>query len=170
MLYLIDASVLITAHNLYYPIDRVPEFWSWLLHVAAQGIAKIPLELYDEIKEGRKDSEKDLLYAWIIDPKSKEALVHDEEPDVALLRRVIEVGYANNLKDDEVEQLGRDPFLIAYALAAPNDRCVVTTEVSKPKKIRQNRHMPDVCNSIGMQCCDPFTFSRTLGFRTSWKP
>lgn len=30
MLYLLDANELITAHNLYYPIDVVPEFWEWL--------------------------------------------------------------------------------------------------------------------------------------------
>jgi Domain of unknown function (DUF4411) len=30
MLYLLDANVLITARNRYYPIDTVPEFWSWL--------------------------------------------------------------------------------------------------------------------------------------------
>ncbi|WP_410001046.1 DUF4411 family protein [Rhizobium leguminosarum] len=26
-MHLLDANVLITAHNLYYPIQRVPEFW-----------------------------------------------------------------------------------------------------------------------------------------------
>ena len=30
MLYLLDANVLITANNLYYPIDSVPEYWEWL--------------------------------------------------------------------------------------------------------------------------------------------
>ena len=33
MLYLLDASVLITAYNSYYPIDRVPEYWEWLVHM-----------------------------------------------------------------------------------------------------------------------------------------
>jgi Domain of unknown function (DUF4411) len=35
MLYLPDASVLITAHNLYYPIDRVPEYWEWLSYISS---------------------------------------------------------------------------------------------------------------------------------------
>ena len=34
MLFLLDASVLITANNTYYPIERVPEFWEWLAHQA----------------------------------------------------------------------------------------------------------------------------------------
>ena len=46
---------------------------------------------------------------------------------------------ASDLKDDEVERLGRDPFLIAHALVDPEHRCVVTTENSKPKKQRANR-------------------------------
>ena len=37
MLHLLDANVLITAHNQYYPIDQVPEFWGWLQHQAASG-------------------------------------------------------------------------------------------------------------------------------------
>jgi Domain of unknown function (DUF4411) len=50
MLYLIDANVLITAHNDYYPIDGVPEFWDWLLHQATIDTVKMPLEIYEEIK------------------------------------------------------------------------------------------------------------------------
>lgn len=30
MLCLLDANVLIGAHNDYYPIDRMPQFWEWL--------------------------------------------------------------------------------------------------------------------------------------------
>lgn len=170
MLYLLDANVLITAHNQYYPLDGVPEFWAWLHHVAADGKVKIPLEVYEEIKDGGTDEKKDLLFAWIKDAENKAAMLLAEEADPALVTTVIQQGYANDLSDDEIEQLGRDPFLIAYALMAPADRCVVTTEVSKPNGTRQNRHIPDVCNSLGVNCCDTFALLRALGFRTSWKP
>jgi hypothetical protein len=50
---------------------------------------------------------------------------------------------------------GRDPFLIAYCMA-DGDRCVVTTEVSKPRKKRQNRKVPDVCNCFAIACCIRF--------------
>src|SRR5262245_5014861 len=43
---LLDANVLITAHNSYYPIDTVPEFWTWLVHKGRAGDLKIPLENY----------------------------------------------------------------------------------------------------------------------------
>ena len=51
MLYLIDASMLITANNSYYPVDTVPEFWEWLLHQAQSGNVKMPLEIYELVKE-----------------------------------------------------------------------------------------------------------------------
>jgi hypothetical protein len=90
VLYLLDASVLITAHHHYYPIDVVPEFWSWLQHMGLQQQIKMPLEIYEEIKDGRKDREKDLLFAWIQQADSRDAILLDEEPEVGLVRQVIE--------------------------------------------------------------------------------
>jgi hypothetical protein len=169
MLYLLDASLLITANKSYYPVDSVPEFWEWLLYMAEQGCVKVPLEIFEEIKDGPDDEGKDLLFGWIQRVDVKNAILLAESVDAALVEKAITAGYAPDLTDTEVEQLGRDPFLIAYAMTAPSTRVVVTSEVSKPKKIRQNRHLPDVCKSLGAQCCDPFALNRALGFRTNWK-
>jgi hypothetical protein len=57
MLYLLDANVLITANSSYYPIDQVPEFWSWLQHQGASGLVKIPLEIMEEVIAGRQDDD-----------------------------------------------------------------------------------------------------------------
>jgi Domain of unknown function (DUF4411) len=168
MLYLADANVLITANNLYYPIDRVPEYWEWLAYVGNQGHVKMPFEIFEEVRDGPKDAEKDLLFAWLQDDVNKNALLLDEKVDPGLVQKVIAEGYASDLTDDEVDQIGRDPFLIAYGLAA-RGRCVVTVETSAPKKQRQNRKVPDVCKAMGVNCCNPFEFNRTLGFRTQWK-
>ena len=54
MLYLLDANVLITASNSYYPLDQVPEFWSWLQHQAQLGTVKVPIEIMEEILAGFK--------------------------------------------------------------------------------------------------------------------
>jgi hypothetical protein len=170
MLYLLDANVLITAHTLYYPVDGVPEFWSWLAHQGATGSLKIPVENFEEVKDGGTDDEKDLLFGWISGDGIRDAIVFDAQSDPALVADVISRGYAPDLAEDELLTLGRDPFLIAHALASPKDRCVVTTEVSKPTRQRQNRHIPDVCNSLGVQCCDTFKMTRALGFKTGWKP
>ena len=47
-MHLIDANILITAHNTYYPTNRIPEFWSWILSKAQQGLVKMPLEMIEE--------------------------------------------------------------------------------------------------------------------------
>ena len=168
MLYLIDASLLITANNTYYPVDSVPEYWDWLRHHAEQGRIKMPLEIFEEVKDGPPGT-KDLLFAWIQTPAVKKALVLGEKVNASLVQGVISKGYAPNLTDTEMEQLGRDPFLVAHALVAKGNRIVVTSEVSKPKLTRQNRRLPDVCKTMGVQSCDPFALNRALQFSTKWK-
>jgi len=106
----------------------------------------------EEIREGTDD-----LADWLSDRDHLDALRFDEEADVALVQRV------------KVEIIGRDPFLIAYALQAPAGRCVVTTEISKPKRVRANRHLPDVCKQIGVDCIDSFGLVKALNFSTSWR-
>jgi hypothetical protein len=168
MLYLLDASVLITAHHQYYPVDGVPEYWEWLTFMGQQGKVKLPFEIFDEIKEGPAATGKDLLFSWLQLNETKDALLLPDEVDPALVQKVISEGYAPDLTDDQVEYIGRDPFLIAYAMAA-EERCVVTVENSEPKRQRQNRKIPDVCKTFEKACCNPFAFNKALGFRTSWK-
>jgi hypothetical protein len=160
LLYLLDANVLIDANRDYYPISRIPEFWGWLIEIGSKNLAKIPIEVYEEIKDGTDDLAK-----WAKRRQVSEALLFDEEADSVLISRVLAEGYATDLTDDEVVKLGRDPFLIAYALLV-KERCVVTTEVSKPKKQRANRHVPDVCTHLGIKYCNTFEFVRDLDFRT----
>lgn len=160
MLYLLDANVLIDANRDYYPIGRIPEFWEWLVEMGSENQVKVPIEVYEEVKDGKDDLAK-----WAKERIVSEALLLDEEADSVIISRVLSQGYAPGLTDDEVEKLGRDPFLIGYALLQ-SDRCIVTTEVSKPKRLRANRHVPDVCKDLGVKCCNTFEFVRVLDFRT----
>lgn len=161
MLYLIDADVLIRAKNEYYEFDRVPEYWDWLAYQGEIGLMKLPVEIYEEIAIG-----KDELAEWA--KSNKAEIILDEDVDVELLQRVIAEGYAPDLTDIQIESLGRDPFLIAYALASPKDRTIVTREV-RTNQIRQNRKIPTVCDDFGLISCDPFAFGRALDFKTNWK-
>ena len=54
MPYLLDANILIAANSSYYPIQQVPEFWSWLQYEGTSGRVKIPLEIMEEVPAGRK--------------------------------------------------------------------------------------------------------------------
>ena len=165
MLYLFDANALITANNTYYPIDQVPEYWEWLQFQGSAGNIKLPLEIMEEILAGRDD---DPLVVWVKNSINKEALLLHEVIDPDLVNTVVESGYADDLTDVQLEEVGRDPFLIAYGLSGSN-RCVVTNEVSAPSKKRQNRRIPDVCADFALECCTPFKVNRDLGFKTGWK-
>src|SRR5688572_13159183 len=112
MIYLIDANVLITAHNSYYPVDAVPEFWNWLIHHGAAGQIKMPIEVFEEVKDGRRDDGRDLLFDWIQARTSRAAILLVEDVNEDFVRQVLDVGYATDLSDDEIDQIGRDPFLI----------------------------------------------------------
>jgi hypothetical protein len=167
VLYLLDANVLITANSAYYPLDQVPEFWSWVQYQAASNQIKIPREIMDEIKAGRKDG--DPLLDWICTAEIESALTLAESVDTTLVQSVVSNGYAPDLTDIELEKVGRDPFLIAYALADPANRTVVTVEVSRPSAQRANRKVPDVCQTMGALSCGPFALNKALGFSTGWQ-
>jgi hypothetical protein len=92
-----------------------------------------------------------------------------EEVRIEHVRTVTAKGYAPDLKDVELEELGRDPFLVAYALPYITDRTIITTEVSKPSKKRANRHIPDVCNALGVLWGNTFKLTSELDFKTNWK-
>ena len=166
MLYLIDANAIIDAKDLYFAMDQVPEYWTWLVHQGQSGQVKIPTEIFEEISPGR-DKEHPF-FTWRKDKATAEALLLDEEADPATVQRVLTQGYASDLNDNEIEQIGRDPFLIAYALSGI-ERIVVSTEVSKPTLTRHNRRLPDVCKQFGIQCVNTFQMNRALEWRTSWR-
>ena len=160
---LIDANVLIDADRDYYPIDRLPEFWTWLVAMGERGLVKIPREVYDKVTQA-----DDALSRWLKDNRG--ALLLAEAVDEDLIRRVIDEGYAPDLSDVETEQLNEDPFLIAYALADPENRRVVSTERSRPSAARANRKVPDVCDYFHIVNYNTFRLIRELDFRTEdWR-
>ena len=161
MLYLIDANVLIRAHEDYYPLDRVPQFWSWLEREALAGRIKMPFEIHNEIAISSGP-----LKDWICDRRIKQSLVLDEEVDAALLERVLTEGYGENLTDVDIGKIGQDPFLIAYALAT-EDRVVVTKETPRPGAQRANRKIPDVCDTLNVKWMTDFDLYRLLAFSTA---
>ena len=159
MVYLVDANVLIRAHEDYYLIDRVPQFWSWLEQEALAGYIKIPFEIYNEIAISTGP-----LRDWICAPGIQKALVLDEEVEAELVDRVLAEGYGDNLTDSDLEKIGRDPFLIAYALAVEG-RVIVTKETPRPRAQRANRRIPDVCDTLSVDWMTDLNLYRVLKFR-----
>jgi hypothetical protein len=161
MLYLLDANVLIDSANGYFQLDRVPQFWAWLMEKARSGQLALPREIWEEFKDG-----DDALARWVRSPQVVELLVLRESPHPQAVQEVVNV-YAPDLNDQELEKLGRDPFLIAYAYLDPRRRAVVTAEVSRPRKQRANKKIPDVCSALGITCLDIVGLINTLDFRIS---
>ena len=129
MLYLLDANVMIRAHEDYYPIDRIPQFWNWLINQGHNGTVKVPFEIYGEIAVSTGP-----LHDWLTESSTSKLMILDQRSDPGLLNRVVREGYAADLNDAEIEEIGQDPFLIAYALSKPAEVTVVTKEVSAPSK------------------------------------
>ena len=161
MLYLLDANVLILAQNTYYEFGRVNQYWDWIQFQAAEGNVKIPKQILFEIAE-----KKDFVANWT--KENRPVLVLDEQVDSNLLDRVIAEGYAHDLTDEEIEHVGKDPFLIAHALKNTEKRIVVTAEKHSTKLKRHKRRIPNVCDDLGIMHCDQWKFGRDLDFRTDW--
>jgi hypothetical protein len=165
VIYLLDADTLIRADNTFYPLKRFPVFWQWLQHNGTAGTIRVPIEQFEEVTIGRGE-----LVDWLKEEENQKALLLNEEVDPKLVAFVAANGYAPDLDEAEQIAVGRDPFLIAYGLVAPTDRCVVSFETSAPSKKRANRKMPDVCASLGVKCMTLFELIEVLDFTTNWKP
>lgn len=160
-MYLIDANVLMEAHATFYPVDRIPQFWDWLVEQGDAGHIKIPYEIHQEFDGGNG-----LHVEWINDPNVKAALLLNESADPTLVVRAINDGYQGQspLFDDiQHAKYGKDPFLIAYALAA-RERTVVTREVSSRKKRLGSTKLPDACDDCGVEWITDFELYRRLNF------
>jgi hypothetical protein len=162
MLYLLDASTLINAHNNWYALNRVPEFWRWLLHHAEAGTVKMPTEIFAEVENGN-----DKLAAWMKEADHKKALRLTEETNLAKVQAVL-AKYGEELSEADLIKIGQDPFLVAAALGHA-DRCVVTAEVSRSKKQGTNRKVPNVCDDCGILWQSPVDFIKALDFTTDWE-
>jgi len=90
VLHLLDANVLIDAANGFFQLDRVPQFWDWLLAEGEAGHIAIPREIWEEYKDGN-----DLLATWARSDPVKKHLLLDEEPDPGFVAAVVSDGYAN---------------------------------------------------------------------------
>lgn len=168
-MFLLDANILINAARDYYALDQVPEFWTWLIYKAECNEVKIPSEIIAEVLVGNKRATEDQLLTWLDDSVRRNILTLAEEVDPKQFQKVMGQGYGEDLTEIECGAMGRDPFLIAYAMVHCKDRCVVTAENRAPKRKRHQRKVPDVCDTLGVRHCTVFQMTRELGFKTGWK-
>ncbi len=111
MRYLLDANVLIDADRDYYPLERVPQFWEWLLHVAAEGRVSVPQEVFDEVAQGTGR-----LVDWL--RANRDTLRSKSEVSPGLVTEAVDRGYAEDLNDAEIESSA--PMLSWSPMRSPN--------------------------------------------------
>ena len=181
MLYILDEDVLITAMR-YYRVERVPEFWEWILETNRVGSVQIktPHEAYEKMLHfvpNDPNIQEDDLSVWL--KEHKDAILLDEAVNPTLVESVLTDGYdlpPHKRTDKELEKLNQDPYLIAYALNQTSlisslvERCVVTNEQpsKNPQQPRQraNKKIPDVCKIMGVRCIDLFGLIEEQDFKT----
>ncbi|MCY4288703.1 MAG: DUF4411 family protein [Aestuariivita sp.] len=139
-----------------YPLDLLPKYWEWLLSYAENNAIKVPLEIYEEIE----DKKTDLLSGWIKQTDVKKVLQLREEAEPDNLK-MVRATYGENLSEVELETIGADLFLISYAVGNPN-RVIVTNEISRSRRIRANRTIPDICRDLKIEWMPDITLYREL--------
>jgi len=169
VLYVLDANVLITARDQYYGFNMVPEFWAWLLHHAEAGTVKLPWEVIEEVSSGSDQKKgRDPLLSWVSDKDNRRKLDLGEAT-FEHVSRVLDIGYSPDLTPEQVAIKQGDAFVLAHALVDPAGRCVVSNEVSQPRKASHNRKLPDAARALNIRCINTFEFVREMKFCTMWK-
>ena len=167
MIYLLDTNVLIEAKNLYYPLDRIPQFWRWIVEQAEQGRVSIPSAVILEIERGSKEDD---LLGWV--KTNRKMLEFSEELDREGWTETLTKGYgfsSTAVAEEALVDKRADPYLIAHALANSENRRVVTLEKARSVQVNlpnpRNRKIPTVCSLLGIEYIDTFQLIRILDFR-----
>lgn len=155
-----------------YPQERFPYVWEWILEQAQHGAIKIPLEVINEVSNGDKN---DVVRIWC--QSNKDIIQLSNDPTQENFNKVIleytyepKIGkYGDWLNEKELDIISTaDPYLAIHALDLKNQgisACIVTAEVTKPKRVRTNRKIPDICASMNIQCVNIHFFLQVLNFK-----
>ncbi len=158
-IYVLDASVFITARRTYYGLDFCPGFWQALLYHHRFGDLLSIDKIEEEILEGT-----DELRDWVANDVPAGFFVTSSEPDILhSYTQIIDwvdqnPQYTQAAKNEYADD--PDGWLVAYAHA--KDCVVVTQEVLDPN-IRRGIPIPNVCDAFGVECINTFDMLRALG-------
>jgi hypothetical protein len=160
-IYVLDSNFFIEAHRLHYPIDVATGFWGKVRLLAQQGrvisIDKVKNELYDK---------NDVLEEWCRNNLPKD-FFKDSSFVMSAYGMVIDwavsrdAHYLPNALNEFLDADEADAFLIAYCLADPQNRLVVTRETSEPN--RKNKvKIPDACIALNVSYVNTIEMFRQL--------
>ena len=161
-IYVIDSNLFIQAHRANYPLDIAFSFWNKVKQLAVDGkiisIDKVKNELYDK---------NDALEEWCRtnlpeDFFKDSSEVMAEYGQVSVWANSMSSHYMPNALNEFLDADEADAFIVAYSLADPHNRIVVTQEISEPS--RKNRiKIPEVCTALNVQFVNAMGMFRQLG-------
>lgn len=148
MIYSIDTNFLIGAWVRHYPPDVMPGFWKELEHLAQIKAVFASIEVFNELK--RID---DGISKWAGQHKSMfvepEKQVQDEMKTI--------MNRFPGLSNLDAGKSVADPWVIALAKVHHG---IVVTEEGPSKNPGKKPHIPDVCNSLKIECMSALEFIR----------
>jgi hypothetical protein len=157
--YWLDCNVFVQAKNGPYGFDIAPGFWRWLERQAKDGIVRSPINVYTELQVG-----SDPLSRWMRNVKKSTKLF--VSPDRTVQTRFGEVAVfvqrTYNAAHAASFLAGADPWVIAHAM--DDSGTVVTHETLGPAGCKQVK-IPNVCDSLRVNCLGAYDAFRKLGLR-----
>ena len=162
-IYILDTSVLIQAHRVYYSFDIAPAFWNFLIEsVKTDKIVSVD-RVNDEILKGN-----DELADWVRNDFSF-AFENTKDDSDVLINYSKLMKWANKstqfiqaAKDEFARADNADAWTIAYA---STHNCVLVTQEVLNNNIRRKIPIPNVCVAFDVKYIDTFTLLRELNFK-----
>jgi len=161
-LYVLDSNFFIQAHRYYYPIDVAEGFWKKVKQLADEekiiSIDKVKKEIYDK---------NDSLENWCRN-NLPENFFKDTSNIMFEYRRVTAWAisrshhYLPKALNEFLDAEEADAFIVAFCLADPSNRFVVTQETSEPLKQTKIK-IPDACIAFNITCVNTIDMFRQLG-------
>lgn len=160
-IYVVDSNFFIQAHRVSYPLDVAFSFWNKVKQLAEEGkiisIDKVKNEIYD-----KNDALEEWCKANLPEDFFKESSeVMATYGQVAAWAISRSSHYLPNALNEFLDADEADAFIVAYALADPNNRIVVTQEISEPN--RKNKiKIPEACIALNVQFVNTMDMFRQL--------
>ncbi len=161
-IYVVDSNFFIQAHRVSYPLDVAVSFWNKVKHLAANekiiSIDKVKNEIFkneDDLKTWCEDNLPEIFF------KDTTAVV-TEYAQVANWAASRSSHYLPKALAEFLDADEADAWLVAYALADPGDRIIVTQELSAPQG-RNKIKIPDACTANNVRFVNTIEMLRQLG-------
>ena len=158
--YIIDSNVFIQSHRMYYQFGFCPGFWEWIEKINFDNVQILSIDKVDE----ELTRSNDLLSKWVKERKDRFAKFDAESMKyISDIHKILkEQGVEDRKIREFVDDTKADAFLIAYAKA---HNCTLITHEERTNNIKSKKvHIPDVCDSIGVECT---TLYKVMSYDTS---